>query len=64
MRSLVRPLILPLVKPERKQSNNIAGEGNFNYSIVCSQASDYLLRDFIRLRLANNFQFEQVYYSL
>ena len=60
LRSLIRPVILPLMLPCHLQLTSQNVESTSTYSVVCTHQMNHLLRDFIRLRLAFNFQFEKV----
>ena len=57
---MIRPVILPLMLPCHLQLASQSGETTSNYTLVCPERSEFLLRDYIRLRLAFNFQFEEV----
>lgn len=57
---MIRPVILPLMPPEQWEPPTLSGETTSNYTLVSPERSHFLLRDYIRLRLAFNFQFEKV----
>lgn len=57
---MIRPVILPLMLPGHLKLDSQSGETTSNYTLVCPERSEFLLRDYIRLRLAFNFQFEEV----
>ena len=59
-RSMIRPVILPLMPPGHQEPSLLSGEATSNYTLVSPERSQFLLRDYIRLRLAFNFQFEKV----
>ena len=59
-RSLIRPAILPLLLPGQIHIKSVGDENKYTYSLVNARPHNQLLIDFIRLRLAFNYQFEGV----